>query len=97
MEETNQRMHVIVKGIVQGVGFRFFVLTHGKNFNLRGWVRNRANGDVEVEAEGPRSQLEELLQKLKTGPDSAMVVDTNVNWDTFKGNLPPFTVLPTSN
>jgi len=95
MEEHEQRMHVIIKGIVQGVGFRFFVLTHGKNLNLRGWVRNCANGDVEVQAEGPRSKLEDLLQKLRVGPNSAQVIDTDVQWQNHRGDLPPFTVLPT--
>jgi acylphosphatase len=95
MEDTKQRMHVNIAGIVQGVGFRFFALTHGKNRNLRGWVRNRINGDVEVLAEGPRSELEYLLDKLKTGPEAAQVIETDIQWQTFKGDLPPFTVLPT--
>jgi len=95
MEDTNQRLHVNIAGIVQGVGFRFFVFTHGKNRNLRGWVRNRNNGDVEVLAEGPRSELEYLLEKLKRGPDAAQVIEIDVQWQTFKGDLPPFTVLPT--
>lgn len=95
MEDTSQRVHVIVKGIVQGVGFRFFVLTHGKNLNLRGWVRNCVNGDVEVLAEGPRSSLELLLEKLKTGPELAQVIDIDIKWDLVKKDLPPFSVLPT--
>ncbi|MBM3137513.1 MAG: acylphosphatase [Chloroflexi bacterium] len=95
MEDTKQRLHVNIAGVVQGVGFRFFVLTHGKNRNLRGWVRNRVNGDVEVLAEGPRSELEYLLEKLKIGPDAAQVIETDIQWQTFRGDLPPFTVLPT--
>lgn len=95
MEDTFQRMHVKIKGIVQGVGFRFFVLLHGKNRNLRGWVRNCINGDVEVLAEGPRLELEYLLEKLKTGPNAAQVIETDIQWQTFKGDLPPFTVLST--
>jgi len=95
MEKNNQRLHVIIKGIVQGVGFRFFVLSLGKEKNLRGWVRNLYNGNVEVLAEGPREELEDLLEKLKTGPPSAQVIDTEIQWDVFKGDLPPFTVLPT--
>lgn len=97
MEDTNQRLHVVIGGYVQGVGFRFFVFSLGKNLNLRGWVRNRFNGDVEVLAEGPRSVLETLLEKLKTGPDMAQVVNTDVQWQLHQGDLPPFTVLPTSN
>jgi acylphosphatase len=95
MEDTLQRMHVKIKGVVQGVGFRFFVFNHGKNRNLRGWVRNCINGDVEVLAEGPRSELEYLLEKLKTGPSAAQVIGTDIQWQANKGDLPPFTVLPT--
>ncbi len=95
MDETKQRMHVTVKGIVQGVGFRFFVLSQVKGLDINGWVRNRMNGDVEVLAEGVRSDLEDLLQKLRSGPVSAQVVDTEVEWRNYKGDLPSFTVLPT--
>jgi acylphosphatase len=90
-------MSVKISGIVQGVGFRFFVLTQVKNTDLHGWVRNLYNGDVEVVAEGMRSDLEDLLQKLRTGPTSAQVIDTEVDWQNYKGDLPVFTVLPTGN
>lgn len=95
MQDTNQRLHAVIKGIVQGVGFRFFAYNHGKILNLRGWVRNRYNGDVEVLAEGPRSVLEILLQKLQTGPELAQVTDTEVEWQPYQGDLPVFTVLTT--
>ncbi|MCJ7519139.1 MAG: acylphosphatase [Anaerolineaceae bacterium] len=95
MDAENQRMHVIVNGIVQGVGFRFFVFQHGNLLKLRGWVRNCINGNVEVLAEGPRKELEYLLEKLKVGPEMAQVVEANVDWQPYKGNLPVFTVLPT--
>lgn len=95
MDSGNQRMHVTIKGFVQGVGFRFFALSHGKNRRLCGWVRNKANGDVEVLAEGPRAELENLLDRLRVGPSSAQVLDTDVQWQAYQGDLPPFTVLPT--
>ncbi|MDP2964646.1 MAG: acylphosphatase [Pelolinea sp.] len=95
MGTENQRMHVIVKGIVQGVGFRFFVYQHGNLLKLRGWVRNRINGDVEVLAEGPRKELDYFLEKLKEGPELAQVVEANADWQPYKGDLPVFTVLST--
>jgi acylphosphatase len=95
MNNENQRMHVIVKGIVQGVGFRFFVYQHGTNLKLRGWVRNCFNGDVETLAEGSRQDLDYLLEKLKEGPEMAQVIETKVDWQLYKGDLPVFTVLPT--
>ena len=95
MDSENQRLHVIVKGIVQGVGFRFFVYQHGNLLNLRGWVRNRINGDVEVLAEGPKKDLDYFFDKLKAGPELAQVVEANADWQPFKGDLGVFTVLPT--
>ncbi len=95
MNNENQRLHVIIKGIVQGVGFRFFVYQHGTILKLRGWVRNCINGDVETLAEGSRQDLDYLLEKLKEGPEMAQVIETKVDWQLYKGDLPVFTVLPT--
>ena len=96
MEADKQRMHVNVKGNVQGVGFRFFVYQHGNLLKLRGWVRNSINGDVEVMAEGLRKDLDSLLEKLKEGPAMAQVIETKVEWQPNIGDLPVFTVLPTN-
>ena len=95
MNDRTVRMHVIVDGIVQGVGFRFFVFNHASRMNLKGWVRNRINGNVEVLAEGPREDLDRLLILLRQGPSMAQVVNINVEWQTSKLDLPEFTVLPT--
>jgi acylphosphatase len=95
MNSENQRLHATVKGIVQGVGFRFFVYQHGNLLKLRGWVRNQINGDVEVLAEGDRKELDYLIGKLKQGPEMAQVVEVEIEWQPFIGDLPVFTVLPT--
>lgn len=95
MDCVNQRLHAIVKGIVQGVGFRFFVYQHGNLLKLRGWVRNRVNGEVEVLAEGNKNELDYLLDKLKEGPEMAQVIEIKTEWQPFIGDLPVFTVLPT--
>ncbi len=95
MSTDKQRLHVVVRGIVQGVGFRFFAYQHSTLLNLRGWVRNRANGDVEVLAEGPRKDLDYLLEKLKEGPSMAQVIEADADWQPYQGDLPVFTVLPT--
>jgi acylphosphatase len=95
MSLDNQRLHAIISGIVQGVGFRFFVYQHGTLLNLRGWVRNCLNGDVEVLAEGSRKDLDNLLIRLKIGPEMAQVIDVDIDWQLYQGDLPVFTVLPT--
>jgi acylphosphatase len=74
------RLHVIVEGIVQGVGFRWFVERRAQARSLRGYVRNRYDGSVEVEAEGEKEALEEFLVELRAGPRSAQVTETVVTW-----------------
>lgn len=91
----DQRLHVLVSGRVQGVGFRYFSYISGVNLNLTGWVRNRINGDVEILAEGPRDQLDILLSTVSKGPEMAHVSEVMVEWGDPRSDLPPFTILDT--
>ncbi len=93
MEQETKRFHAFVKGFVQGVGFRFFVFQYGVNLDLKGWVRNNFNGQVEVLAEGPKDSLDILMEKLKEGPQMAHVDYVDVDWEEAKGDLPSFTIL----
>lgn len=95
MKINKKRIHVSVKGIVQGVGFRFYIYQHAKNRNLNGWVRNRINGNVEVVAEGFETDLEFLKTKLEQGPEMARVSGIEIKWLPYVGDLPNFTVLST--
>lgn len=63
----------LVRGVVQGVGFRWFVLREAHRLDLRGWVKNLPDGSVEVVAEGPAGSLEQLQQALARGPHAAEV------------------------
>jgi acylphosphatase len=63
----------IVRGRVQGVGFRWFVEREAAMLGLAGWVRNNDDGTVEVLASGSDEQLESLRAKLKKGPRAARV------------------------
>ncbi len=76
-------VHIVVQGYVQGVGFRYYVLRHAQRLGLNGWVRNLYNGNVEIEAEGERSLLEELIKEVKVGPRSASVKDLTIAWQDF--------------
>lgn len=67
------RLHVRVSGVVQGVGFRWFVRERARRLGLAGWVRNLPDGSVEVVAEGDRGQLELLMGELRKGPQGARV------------------------
>jgi len=94
-DEPNARLYVFAGGIVQGVGFRFFVYQTALNLQLHGWVRNRINGNVEILAEGPRDKLDTFLRKIRKGPQMAQVVEVEVEWQKFQNDLPPFTILQT--
>jgi acylphosphatase len=69
----------LVSGRVQGVGFRWFVEREAKLLALRGWVRNRHDGSVEVLACGTEEQLGRLYTKLRTGPPAARVDKVDVH------------------
>src|SRR5207244_12904415 len=68
-----ERLHAIVRGDVQGVGFRYFVQRKAQQLGLRGWVRNNDDGTVELVAEGGRGELEQLKRALEEGPRLARV------------------------
>jgi acylphosphatase len=63
----------VVRGAVQGVGFRWFVLREAHRLEVRGWVSNLPDGSVEVVAEGPSGSLAQLVQALARGPGAAEV------------------------
>ena len=66
-------LSAIVRGRVQGVGFRYFVLSAAKELNLTGWVRNLPDGAVQVEACGSEDDLDTLEQRLWKGPHFSRV------------------------
>jgi acylphosphatase len=86
------RLKAEILGDVQGVGFRFFAERHARQLGLRGWVRNRADGAVEIEVEGEPTALEQFLNQLRQGPRLAQVQDVRVSWMPYKGDLGPFGV-----
>lgn len=84
-----KRVHLIISGDVQGVGFRAWIVLQAKDLRLAGWVKNREDGTVEVVAEGPKQDLEELVKSSKQGPEVAWVETVRVDWtnatDEFVG------------
>ena len=66
-------LHFLVKGRVQGVGFRWFVHREAAELNLRGWVRNTTDGHVEVVAAGEAAILQELKTALHKGSRGSRV------------------------
>jgi acylphosphatase len=67
------QLHVVVRGRVQGVGFRWFVREAARALDVAGWVKNRADGAVEVAADGSDEAVERLRVQLAHGPEGARV------------------------
>ena len=72
-EGDDERLEATVQGIVQGVGFRWFVVRNASELGLTGWTSNEADGSVRVVAEGARHALDELERLLRDGPPGADV------------------------
>ncbi len=90
------RLHAIITGRVQGVGFRFFVIRNAKQLGLAGWVRNRTDGAVEIIAEGDKQDLQRLVSKLKIGPPTAWIEDISMQWRAPEDNFVDFVTEPTT-
>ena len=68
-----ERVRFRVRGHVQGIGYRYFVLETAERLRLAGWVRNLADGDVEGEAEGEAADLQAFLEQVRTAHPWARV------------------------
>jgi acylphosphatase len=66
-------MHIVIRGKVQGVGFRWFARVAARRLELKGWVRNLDDGSVEVAAAGSQEHLTMFRRQLTQGPDGARV------------------------
>ncbi len=91
----SQRLHAIVEGHVQGVGYRMFVIEEARRLDLKGWVRNRSDETVEVTAEGEREDLEQLVFALREGPHLATVSHVETTYSSASGEFKQFWYLET--
>ena len=91
-ESTTRRLHAIVKGQVQGVGYRQYAVRQARALGLTGWVRNLHDRSVEVVAEGPEDRLETFTASLREGPSSAVVWSVDVRYEQVTGHDTAFRV-----
>jgi acylphosphatase len=82
----------LVRGRVQGVGFRWFVEREAHILGIAGWVRNNHDGGVEVLAQGTRDQLSGLHSRLREGPRAARVDAVEVSEATPTAGLSSFRI-----
>jgi len=96
MNSTNEnRLHARVRGRVQGVGFRYYVMTEASDLGLTGWVRNRRDGSVEVIAEGSLEGLQNFVRALERGSRSSAVGEVITDLQPPSGEFNSFFVRPT--
>ena len=92
MTMESVRIHALVGGVVQGVGFRYFVLNAARTAGLVGFVKNLRDGSVEILAEGPREELERFARDVSEGPRRGLVRDVQFTWAESTGEFESFEV-----
>ena len=90
MAVPETRCHAFVAGVVQGVGFRYFVVDVAAEAGAVGWVRNLRDGRVELVAEGSRPGLESLLAQVRRGPRGGRVDHVEAVWESATGEFHRF-------
>ena len=88
----NSRAEILVKGLVQGVGFRYFVYRKASELKLTGYVKNQIDGSVLTVVEGKKSSIEILFNQLKIGPMYADVRDIKIAWSAFCSEFSAFEI-----
>lgn len=87
-----KRLHLIIQGKVQGVFFRASTKEKARELGLRGFVRNKQDGTVEVIAEGDKTQLQKLADWCHIGPDHSIVDRVQIDWLPYITEFEEFTI-----
>lgn len=86
------RAEILVSGLVQGVGYRYFVIRNAESLGLKGYTQNLRSGEVYNVVEGEKYLIEDLIKQLHIGPFSSEVKAVNVRWKEFKNEFKSFGV-----
>jgi acylphosphatase len=89
-----KRIRAVVRGDVQGVGFRAATAEQARRAKVAGWVRNLHDGNVEVEAEGTAEAVDGLIRWLRRGPSLARVTGVEIDDSLPPAGLEGFTIRP---
>lgn len=89
---TKSRVKLIVKGRVQGVCYRYYSVDRAQALELKGYVKNRRNGSVEIVAEGDAVNLRKFIDWARMGSPASDVNDIEVTWEEYKGEFQKFSV-----
>jgi acylphosphatase len=91
-KEEQVRAKFVIRGTVQGVGFRYFVLQKAQESRLKGYTQNLPNGEVEVVVEGEKIFIEDMERGLQKGPTKAKVKEVVTTWGTAQGKFRTFEI-----
>ncbi len=92
MSANLSRAEIIVGGVVQGVGFRFFVLRNALALGLKGYVKNLPSGEVFTLVEGEQGLIHELYEQLIIGSSFSRVTKHAINWYSFQNEFTSFEI-----
>ncbi|MFA5928914.1 MAG: acylphosphatase [Candidatus Margulisiibacteriota bacterium] len=88
----NIQKHIFISGRVHGVGFRLYTKRYAESLDIKGWVRNLYNGQVEAVFQGDQYAVDKLVKWCKTGPSSAEVENVEVKEEAVEEGLGEFEV-----
>lgn len=92
MNDNLRRAEIIAYGLVQGVGFRYYVYRHAVELGLRGFVQNLYSGEVLTVIEGNKASIEDLFLKIKVGPIHSDVRNCKISWSEPKNEFSDFQI-----
>jgi len=88
----NCRAEIIAEGLVQGVGFRYFVYRKATELKLKGYVKNLYSGEVITVVEGEKNIIENLFTEIKIGPQHSMVRNCTIAWVSYNSEFTHFEI-----
>ncbi|HZW39100.1 MAG TPA: acylphosphatase [Ignavibacteriaceae bacterium] len=88
----SSRAEIIANGLVQGVGFRYYIQRHAEQLGLKGYTRNLYTGEVYTMVEGERAKIEDLFHKIRTGPMHSQVNSCKIVWSEYKNEFQNFEI-----
>jgi len=87
-----KRARIVVRGVVQGVGFRYYVMQKAQEMRLKGYVQNLPNGEVEAVVEGDKVFIEDIYRAMQRGPNKSKVNDHSIHWMDAKNDFKTFMI-----
>lgn len=92
MPENLQRAEILAEGLVQGVGFRYFVYRNAVSLGLKGYTKNLYSGEVLTVVEGEIFLIEELFKLIRTGPQFSQVKRCTIAWTSYNSEFSIFEI-----